>query len=171
MNKAKSIAKILFFTTRFLAIIYCCITVYSILCLSTGLSTTIHSVNQTLDILYPFTQNSILSIDNNLTYMIFEFITPLSLYSLFFFLSSKVFKAFYQPKLFTQYGITQLKLFYLSNIMIPILITLLSSIFIEIESYILLLIIVHFVLGIFAYFIHEIFKQGLQLQNEQDLFI
>ena len=31
--------------------------------------------------------------------------------------------------------------------------------------------VIHFILGVFAYFLAAIFKQGLQLQKEQDLFI
>ena len=54
----------------------------------------------------------------------------------------------------------------------PSLTILLASIFAgEIEEGLEWVAIIHFFLGVFAYFLAAIFKQGLQLQNEQDLFI
>jgi hypothetical protein len=97
---------------------------------------------------------------------------PIGFYGVFFLLLSNVFNAFKQPKLFTKYGVSQLKCFYLANITLPWLTILLASIFAgKIEEGLEWVAIIHFFLGVFAYFLAAIFKQGLELQNEQDLFI
>jgi fatty acid desaturase len=141
------------------------------LCIYTGFSIGYNEGEELIHIFYPFTQTPFLNVDNNWSYMVFNFILPLGLYGIFFLLTSNVFKVFCQPKLFKEDGVKQLKLFYLANILVPTLATIFASFFVGIESFIILLIIVHFVLGIFAYFFAEIFKQGLHLQNEQDLFV
>ncbi|MDN5422246.1 MAG: DUF2975 domain-containing protein, partial [Chryseobacterium sp.] len=61
--------------------------------------------------------------------------------------------------------------FYLYNIFIPLPIVVVASFFVEVESIIWGLVFIHFMLGIFCLFLANIFKQGLHLQNEQDLFI
>ncbi|WP_409991351.1 hypothetical protein [Chryseobacterium sp. Leaf405] len=57
------------------------------------------------------------------------------------------------------------------NIFCPLPIVIIASFFVEVESFIWGLVFIHFMLGIFCYFLANIFKQGLHLQNEQDLFI
>ncbi|MDQ8014365.1 MAG: DUF2975 domain-containing protein, partial [Flavobacterium nitrogenifigens] len=104
-------------------------------------------------------------------YVLFDFLAPLSLYGLFFLLSSNVFKVFFQPKLFTQTGVLHLKRFYLSNLFIPSIVIFFAFFFVPLDNEVALFIILHGMLGAFAYFLAAIFKQGLNLQNEQDLFI
>ncbi|WP_337044987.1 DUF2975 domain-containing protein [Emticicia sp. 17c] len=104
-------------------------------------------------------------------YIVFDFLSPLGLYGLFFLLSSNVFKVFFQPKLFSQWGVRQLQLFYVANLCLPALTIMLASIFSLVDDIAIILIVLHFILGVFAYFLSAIFKQGLKLQNEQDLFI
>lgn len=103
--------------------------------------------------------------------MIFSFLSVLITYGIFFWLSARVFKVFFQQKLFTQENIIQLKRFYLYNIFIPLPLVIIASFFVEVESMIWGLVFIHFMLGIFCLFLANIFKQGLHLQNEQDLFI
>ena len=83
-----------------------------------------------------------------------------------------MFSVFKQPKLFTKYGVNRLKWFYLANIFVPILTILLATIFAkEKEEGLAWGAIIHFFLGVFAFFFAALFKQGLHLQNEQDLYI
>ena len=145
--------------------------VYSLFCLITGFSVTPYKEGQFLHINYPFTEQPFLNIENNYSYMIFSFLSVLITYGIFFWLSARVFKVFFQQKLFTQENIIQLKRFYLYNIFIPLPLVIIASFFVEVESMIWGLVFIHFMLGIFCMFLANIFKQGLHLQNEQDLFI
>ena len=172
MQNVKTVSKILFYVTRFLAILYFSISAHSIISLLTKWSLTTKDDGKYFQICYPFTQKPFLVGNNNLGYMIFNFLLPLSLYGLFFLLVSNVFKVFFQPKLFTLNGIKHLKWFYLANLILPSLSVLLASIFTnEVEDPFEFLIMIHFILGVFAYFLSAIFNQGLSLQNEQDLYI
>lgn len=171
MQRAKWVSKILFYITRILAVIYIGITLYSLVCILTGWSTGYYGEGEHFHIFYPFTTQTLMNVDNNAPYILFEFLVPLGLYGLFFFLGSNVFKVFHQPKLFTQQGIKQLQNFYLANWILPIFAILLTAIFSSVESFAFVLVVIHFILGIFVYFLSAIFKQGLNLQNEQDLFI
>jgi len=171
MNSVKIISKVLFYITRFLAFLYFGMATLSIIALSTGWSLNIIKNGQIFQVCYPFTQKPFLVGDYNALYIVFHFLTPISLYGLFFLLVSNVFKVFFQPKLFTEYGVKQLKWFYLGNLILPSLTALVTSIFTEVEDPTEILILLHFVLGVFAYFLAAIFRQGLKLQKEQDLFI
>ena len=172
MQNVKTVSKILFYVTRFLAILYFSISAHSIIALITDWSLTTKDNGKYFQICYPFTQKPFLVGENNLGYMIFNFLLPLSLYGLFFLLVSNIFKVFFQPKLFTLNGIKHLKRFYLGNLILPSLSVLLASIFTnKVEDPFEFLIMIHFILGVFTYFLAAIFNQGLSLQNEQDLYI
>lgn len=172
MQNVKTVSKILFYVTRFLAILYFSISAHSTIALITKWSLIIKDSGKYFAICYPFTEKPFLLGDNNFEYIIFNFLLPLSLYGLFFLLVSNVFKVFYQPKLFTHNGVKHLKRFYLANLILPSLTVLLASIFTNnVEDPAEFLIMIHFILGIFSYFLAAIFTQGLSLQNEQDLYI
>ncbi|REC75699.1 DUF2975 domain-containing protein [Chryseobacterium rhizosphaerae] len=171
MNQTKIISRILFYICTLLSAGYLITFVYSVLCLVTGFSITPYKDGQYLHINYPFTEKPFLNIENNYPYIIFSFLAVLISYGIFFWLSAKVFKVFFQPKLFTKDHIQQLKRFYLYNIFIPLPLVIAASFFVEVESIIWGLVFIHFMLGIFCLFLANIFKQGLHLQNEQDLFI
>jgi len=123
-------------------------------------------------IYYPFTQVRFL-LGSNFTFnYVAEMSLVMLLYGLFFYLLANVFKAFRQKKLFTQYGIRQLKFFYLYNFIHPLILVLAFNFFATGEDYPAgFIVMAHFIIGIFAYFIMAIFKEGAGLQNEQDLFI
>jgi small-conductance mechanosensitive channel len=171
MQRVKLISKILFYITRLLSFLYLTGILYSIFCLLTGWSIIPYGDGKYLHILYPFTQQPFLNIDNNLPYILFEFIMPLLLYGLFFLLSSNVFKVFHQPKLFTAAAVQHLKNFYWANLTLPTAALFCAMAFAEVEGIAIALVFIHYILGIFVYFLSEIFKQGLKLQKEQDLFI
>ncbi|UHO37066.1 DUF2975 domain-containing protein [Chryseobacterium capnotolerans] len=172
MNQTKLISRILFYICSVLAAGYLIIVLYSLFCLATGYSVVSYGNNgQYLHINYPFTEQPFLNIEDNYPYIIFSFMLVLIPYGIFFWLSAKVFRVFFQPKLFTREHITQLKRFYLFNIFIPLPLVIIASFFVEVESIIWGLVFIHFMLGIFCLFLANIFKQGLHLQNEQDLII
>ncbi|KAB1229595.1 DUF2975 domain-containing protein [Chryseobacterium viscerum] len=171
MNQTKIISRILFYICSLLSAGYLITFVYSLFCLITGFSVTPYKEEKFLHINYPFTEQPFLNIENNYPYMIFSFMLVLITYGIFFWLSARVFKVFFQQKLFTQENIIQLKRFYLYNIFIPLPLVIIASFFVEVESMIWGLVFIHFMLGIFCLFLANIFKQGLHLQNEQDLFI
>lgn len=169
MKKTKIISKVLFAITIGLAWIYLITALYALICWIT--ETNINFVDDKRIIEYPFTDVSFLILDNNLIYLVFNFMLPVLSYVLFFWLLSNVFKVFYQEKLFTVKNIINLKQFYLTNIVLPIVLVILSSFFIEVEKGIFVIVVLHLFLGIFIFIISEIFNQGLTLQNEQDLYI
>lgn len=171
MNQTKIIARILFYICALLSAGYLVTFGYSLFCLMSGFAVTPYQEGQFLHINYPFTEQPFLNIENNYPYIVFSFMSVLITYGVFFWLSAGVFKVFFQQKLFTQENITQLKRFYLYNIFIPLPLVIVASFFVEVESIIWGLVFIHFMLGIFCLFLANIFKQGLHLQNEQDLFI
>ncbi|EJL68165.1 DUF2975 domain-containing protein [Chryseobacterium populi] len=171
MNQTKIISKILYYLCFVLSAGYLLTFVYSVFCLLTGFAITPYKQNLYLHINYPFTEQPFLNIENNSPYILFSFLTVLITYGIFFLLSAKVFRVFFQPKLFTEDHITQLKRFYTYNIFFPLPVVVLASFFVEVESIIWGLVFIHFMLGIFCLFLANIFSQGLHLQNEQDLFI
>ena len=172
MKNVKIIATTLFYITRLLAILYLATTLYSIISLLAEWNYFTKDSGKHFTICFPFTDTPFLTGENNWAYKVFNFIVPIGFYGLFFLLVSNVFNVFKQPKLFTVYGVNQLRWFYLSNMTIPWMTILLATIFYgKIEEGLEWVAIIHFFLGVFAYFLAAIFKQGLQLQNEQDLFI
>jgi hypothetical protein len=172
MKNVKIIATILFYITRFVAILYFVTTFYSLISSLSEWSFITRENGKYFSICFPFTETPFLNGENNWAYKIFNFLVPIGFYGIFFLLLSNVFNAFKQPKLFTQYGVNQLKWFYMANIFMPSITILLASIFAgDIEEGLEWVAVIHFFLGVFAYFLSAIFKQGLQLQNEQDLYI
>ncbi|WP_418511677.1 DUF2975 domain-containing protein [Corallibacter sp.] len=169
MRKSIIISKVLYYISRILGGLYLITGVYGLFSWVTNTHLLIKD-KQTI-ITYPFTEASFLILDSNTTYLIFSFLIPVLGYGLFFWLLSNVFKVFYQDKLFTAENIVHLRRFYLVNIFLPTVLTIFTSFFMPIEHEMFLLIILHLVLGVFVFFMSEIFNQGLHLQNEQDLYI
>lgn len=171
MNRAKVICKILYTVTLALGSLYLLTVLYASICLITGRGISPYGEGRFLHIHYPFSQSPFLNIENNKAYQIFSFLLPLSFYALFFLQVSQVFRVFTKPKLFTLPHLGHLKRFYWLNLLLPGIGTIVASFFVPIEGSIELLIGVHFILGIFAFLLAEIFRQGLKLQTEQDLYI
>lgn len=169
MKKTKIISKVLFVITRGLSWVYLITALYGTICWIT--ETNIRFENDKRIIEYPLSDFSFLILDNNLSYLVFNFLLPILSYALFFWLLSNVFKVFYQERLFTELNVIYLKRFYLTNIVFPIILVIFSSFFVDIEKEIFVIIALHLFLGIFIFIISEIFNQGLTLQNEQDLYI
>lgn len=171
MQTVKIVSRILFYFARLLSFLYAAMAINSLIALSTGRWLLLDDTGKFFKVCFPFTQRAYLIGDYNLPYIIFDFLLPLALYSLFFLLLSNVFKQFHQPRLFTHKGVTHLTRFYRSNFIVPGVAVLLSAFFSVVDDIALPIIFFHAVLGIFAFFLAAIFKQGLRLQSEQDLFI
>lgn len=170
MKQTKAVAKTLYIISEVLATGYSFTTLYAAFCILTGIWTSLFEENL-LYIFYPFTTKPFLIAEDNTPYIIFSFLLPLALYSIFFWLVSNVFQVFLKPTLFTPQNVMHLRRFYRLNLIIPVLSTVISSFFVPIEDFILALVVVHFFLGVFTYFLAAIFNQGIGLQNEQDLYI
>jgi hypothetical protein len=171
MDRVKIIAKFLTVICWILAGFYLVAVSYSAFCLLTGLGITPYGEGKFLHINFPFTNTPFLNVDNNLPYLICSFILVLSFYGLFFLFTGQVFRIFHQARLFIRPHIITLQRFYRFNLLVPGIATLISLLFVPVESIVWGLVLIHMVLGTFAYFLSAIFKQGLHLQNEQDLFI
>ncbi len=167
----KFICKILSDILLIIGFLYGITVLYSALSIMSGWNLTPYGDGKYLHINYPFTSHPFMNIDNNNSYFIFSFISPMAFYTLFFLFASKVFKVFYQPSLFTNDNLKHLKRFYLLNLLLPLPLMIISSIFTEIEATMWLLLVVHIILGVFTFLTSLIFQQGLKLQYEQDLFI
>jgi hypothetical protein len=105
MNGTKLFSRILFYITRLLAVFYFLCTALSLLALTTHWGLGLTEDGKYFHVNYPFTTKPFLNGDYNAHYIIFYFLGVLGLYGLFFLLVSNVFKVFFQPKLFTVYGI------------------------------------------------------------------
>jgi hypothetical protein len=171
MTTVKFIARILFYITRVLSAFYFAFALHAAFALSTGLSLTIREGGKYFAVNIPFTQQAYLLGDYNVPYILFDFLLPLAGYGLFFLLVSNIFKAFFQPRLFTKYGVTQLQRFYIANFILPGLALVLASFFTVVDDIAWVLVVLHFILAIFSYFMAAIFRQGLHLQTQQDLII
>ena len=171
MHTVKIVARALFWFSRMLAILYLALTALSLIALTTGYGLRLAENQSKFQVLLPFTQQSILLGDYNAAYILNYFLAPVALYGCFFWLLGNVFRVFYQQRLFTIQGVRQLRIFYLANFIVPLLVLFLHSFFVEVEEETMVLTVLHLTIGVFAYFLAAIFRQGLQLQNEQDLYI
>lgn len=170
-NSVKFISKTLFYVSRSLAVAYFVVTTYSAFCLLSGIGLMLREDGEKFTITFPFTDNPFLSGSYNLPYILFDFLLVIGFYGLFFYLAGNVFRLFHQPRLFTANGVKQLRRFYLVNLFLPVSGLILASVFADVGKGIELLVAVHLVLGVFAYFLAAIFTQGVNLQSEHDLII
>jgi hypothetical protein len=171
MVRSKIISKILRIVSLILAIGYGTAGVYSLICWLTGWALQEYGEGKFIHVLFPFSEKPFLNLDNNAGYVLCSFLIPILSYALFFWLAARVFKVFSGEKLFTHINLSRLKFFYIFNMFVPTAATIICSIFVPIESFIGVLIVLHFIIGIFTYFLAVIFSQGLHLQKEQELFI
>ncbi len=112
MQKVRLIASGLFYLSRLLAIPYLATALYCIICFLFP-SVLVQPIEdgRRFVICYPFTQYRFLIGDDYRFYYIFEMITFIGLYGLFFWLLGNVFRTFRSQKLFTALGVKRLKFF------------------------------------------------------------
>ena len=171
MKTTRLISTVLYFVTSILAIGYITTSIYVLISTWFKLSSFKIIEDNRFAIYYPFTEKPFLLGSEYTFQYVLEMVVGIGLYGIFFFLLSKVFYTFKQEKLFTLQGVSNLSRFYIFNIILaPLILIALAVISNEDLPYIVM-ISAHFIFGIFALFIAAIFRQGLNLQNEQDLFI
>ncbi len=174
MKTVRHAATILFYLSRIMAVIVFVITLYALTVILLSLKNLSPSLpiaitdDGTFRIFYPFTQTPFLLGDYTSSYLVSN-LSIIAFYSLFLWLLSGVFHAFKQPRLFTQRGVMQLSRFYITNLIVPLIFLVLLAVFGEELLDIFTITLLHLVIGIFALFMAAIFKQGLILQEEQDL--
>jgi len=170
MIQARIVATALYYLTRILAIAYFATAASATISFLSGAALRYTTDDKYFEVLFPFTSQPFLRGDNS-TWYIIEMVAFLFLYGLFFWLVGNIFKTFREKKLLTVKGIRRLKIFYLLNFLVPLPFLVLHLAFSYEVSIIVILTVLHAVVGVFAYFMAAIFRQGLKLQNEQDLFI
>lgn len=163
-------AKILLHLSRLLAVIYFITFVYALISLEVkSASVLLHDANSQFIIYIPFTHIPFLLGFYNPIYIWVEFLPLFLLYAFFFVLLSYVFGVFTQERLFTHRGYNYLRVFYLANFTLPVIMLFLTELLSEASFDAWGIVGLHLLLGIFIFFMAAIFKQGLKLQDEQDL--
>lgn len=173
MKTVRFIAAILFYVTRIAAYLFLGTAAYAtaVVLLSLGQAASwlpIEITGTYFTIFYPFTRMPFLLGDYTLSYL-FTYLFTITFYGFFLWLLSGVFYAFKQPKLFTAKGVVQLSRFYLTNLIVPFVFLFLLLVFKDEMNDLVRIMFLHLVIGVFAYFMAAIFKQGLVLQEELDL--
>lgn len=120
---------------------------------------------------FPFTKQHFLLGSQYTFAYVTEMVLGIGVYGLFFWVLGNVFKAFKQERLFTKNGLTYLKQFYWFNLGLYPVIAVVWSMISEEDFPFIAMIIAHSIMGVFIYFMSAIFEQGVNLQNEQDLYI
>lgn len=174
MKKVRLTASILFYISRLLSLLYLTTAAYASMVILLAINgipewLPMRSLdNGSFQIFYPFTHTPFLLGENNTGFKLIMLLITWG-YGLFFWLLSGVFNAFRQPKIFVQKGVDRLTGFYMANLIIPVSILIIFAIAGIAVNDILMITALHLVIAVFAFFMAAIFKQGLLLQEEQDL--
>lgn len=171
MQATRLISKLLFYFSRLMALLYGAFFLLSAIALSTGWGLELRESGRYFSVNYPFSKQHMLNGDYNASYIVLYFLSVIFWYFLFCWLLGNVFRLFFQPRLFTDTGVRHLRNFYLANFLLPIVHVIATLLFDTLEADAVALVLLHAVVGVFAYFLAAIFRQGLQLQKEQDLYI
>lgn len=126
--------------------------------------------DERFEVFLPFTKIVFLLGDYTASFLVSNLLT-IAFYGLFLWLLSDIFQEFRRLKLFTRKGVYKLSFFYMLNLLVPFLFIALLFVFGDEVSDIVRIILLHLVIGIFAFFMAAIFKQGVVLQEERDLTI
>ena len=119
-------------------------------------------------ILFPFTDAPFLLGDYTREFLSIMLLVTWG-YAIFLLLLSEVFNTFKQQRLFTTGSVSRLSIFYITNLTVPFIILIVFLIIgLEVRDLVVITFL-HAVIGVFAFFMAAIFKQGLLLQEEQDL--
>jgi hypothetical protein len=167
MKAVRVIASFLYHLTSLLSILYLLTGLYSLVVIMVP-GMPIRVTDGVFEIYYPFTKSPFLLGDYTRSFFTTMWLTTFG-YGIFLWLLSRVFKTFKQQKLFTSIGVKRLSAFYIVNLVAPITILILLAIAGQGINEMIIITGLHAILGIFAFFMAAIFKQGLLLQEEQDL--
>jgi hypothetical protein len=171
MKLVRIISTILFYLARILAIGYFLTVAHLIVSVVFKLSSFRVLEHNRFAIYYPFTDKKFL-LGSEYTFLyITEMVSIIGFYGLFFWFLGSVFHTFRQNPLFTKKGIQNLKAFCIINLVVsPLLFGFLNT-FSNEDMPFFAMIVAHAIIGVFVYFLLAIFKEGVGLQNEQDLYI
>lgn len=174
MKSVRITATFLYHVTKIAALLFLFTGLYAFVILFLSLHTGMEGLpievkdNNSFVIFYPFTSRAFLLGDYTNSYFLISTST-VALYGLFLWLLSRVFKAFKQQRLFIPKSVSRLQRFYLFNLGVPILFLMFLVIFGQDIRDAMIIVFLHLMIGVFAFFMAAIFKQGLLLQEEQDL--
>jgi hypothetical protein len=174
MKAAKFLAGILFYISRLASWLFLLTAGYAlvvvVLMKTTNASWVPMSVSDMdrFTIYFPFTTVPFLLGEYTLSFLIFN-LAIVIFYGVFLWLLSNVFNAFRQPRLFTTKGVTQLSRFYIINILVPVMFIILSLTLNHDWADIIQITFLHLIIAVFAFFMAAIFREGVILQEEQDL--
>ena len=174
MKAVRFVAGILYYLARIISVLILLVTAYATIVILLNLVHPSPSIpvqvveDGSFRIFFPFTHSVFLLGDYTPAYLV-TYLLTIAFYGLFLWLLGGVFYAFRQPRLFTKWGVIQLSRFYLINLLIPFSLIVLFVIFRQELSDLIRIILLHLVIGVFSFFMAAIFKQGLVLQEEQDL--
>lgn len=173
MKTVRSIASLLFYLSRIAAVVFLVTALYATAVVilfhyTSSPSLPIRVQQSAFTLFYPFTQKAFLLGDYTTTFLV-TYLFLMTFYGIFLWLLSDVFRAFRQQKLFTPKGVLRLSRFYITNLLVPVLFMALVLVFQSEMSDLVRIMFLHLVIGVFAWFMAAIFKQGLILQEEQDL--
>jgi Protein of unknown function (DUF2975) len=173
MKTVRFTASILFYLSRVSAVLFLTTGFYAIAVVLLSHYTSAQWLPITIEqghfaIFYPFTKKTFLLGDYTASFLFTNLFT-IAFYGFFLWLLSDVFRAFRQQKLFTQKGVMRLSRFYVTNLVVPVWFLLLVLLFQNDMTDLIRIMFLHLVIGVFAFFMAAIFKQGLILQEEQDL--
>lgn len=174
MKTVRLIASILYYISRIISVVVLSITLYALVIIilyqaNPSLSLPFQILDDgSFQLFLPFTHTTFLLGDYTSSYLV-SYLLILAFYGLFLWLLADVFKTFKQTRLFTPNGVLRLSRFYITNLIVPFVFILLLIVFGNELMDIVRITLLHLVIGVFAYFMAAIFKQGLVLQEEQDL--
>jgi hypothetical protein len=174
MKTVRFTAGILYYLSRIAAVIILLIAVYALGVILLHLNNPSSSLpisvpgDGSFQIFFPFTEAPFLLGDYTAPYLVSNLLT-VGFYGLFLWLLSCVFHAFKQQKIFTRRSVNRLSRFYIVNLVVPFIFIGLLAVFGQTVIDVVRIILLHLVIGVFAWFMAAIFKQGLVLQEEQDL--
>jgi hypothetical protein len=165
---------VMFYFVRLLAVLYLLTGFYTALALllhRLGMAGGLISIEgNRFVIFYPAGSSAFLMGDYTFEYLSGA-LGVIFVYGTFFWLLGDVLSAFRQSKLFTHTAVRQLTRFYVLNLIGPPVVFLLMLLFSVNETAALVILFLHFIIGIFSFFMAAIFKQGLSLQEQQDFTI
>lgn len=175
MKRVKGIATILFYLTRCIALLFLLGGLYgsTVLFFTRGGNTGAWPIaveNDHFTLFYPFTRSPFFLGDYDPGFVLTSF-SAILLYGIFLWLLASVFNAFRQDRLFTGKNVVRLLRFYVFNLIVPPLVLLVLFATGERIRDVLIICLLHVMLGIFVFFTTTIFRQGLLLQEEQDLIL
>jgi hypothetical protein len=171
MKTARVVAGVLYVISLFAALFYILTALYAAFVIvihgwrGTSLFNEIEDNQFTID--YPFTDVPFL-IGSNTPLFLWMLVVIFAGYGVFAVLIGRVFTIFRQDKLFTASAVRRLRYFYLANFIVPPAVLAVNLFFTKDVQDLVIISILHAVIGVFAWLMAAIFKQGLALQEEQD---